>query len=1082
MRYKFCLLLFTTIVSFSFGSENLVVDAHGDYCIGLKQARMKAESVAQKEFGICALGEPFEYSDPFGSRVAYMFPVKLNSQTYYPPQDNWQEKNLPQGRPRRKIVGTRHAVSLPGVLRGLSGEDWKDGYGRILISAKSYLTPVLEICAAAPHELSRVDKLREIIGREQGLSEPVLDRIYYMPFGLRLFRFTDNDRSFLIDPFTLDVISAEEFDEFVEMLRNPENAIDERKSPEQFVNRWSLIPDETMDDYLIPGYEYVPYYDWEYGCSATAGAMLFGYYENFCGIGRLVTKFFAHNDHKYAEINYHVADLQQHVAGCMGTDTVYIPPYDNYYGGTSWGAIERGFLRIAEEMEIDFSVTSYPTASYTDLTSYLSMGYPTLISLCWERPTRAACHSMLAVGYGSGEQLFLHNTWDNLLDERWSWNHCTIVGYDSYTETNYTFGELFHRCVDMAFPTSVIETHDLTLLSPCHGSGLDVEPYAGDPGYMPEYSHGDEMSITWFGADTLLPLIIQLSTDDGVTFEELGFVPFPDSIGEYIWSIPADFLVNTGRIRILQFDDGFPVSADGSFRSFSIGPMDGCFLPDAYENGDTKETASWIGSQTFYTTCTFHRDDDVDWFGFFGAPHQSFNFSIGSLASPVVTLMRDNLDTIYHEDGCGDVVNFDWTPDAPDIYYLAFHRSDSTPDEGCYLINISYEINDSISCFAPDDYENDDISIYATTLELSDNMQMQRHTIYPVDEYDYYRIYLEAGENFWISTSTSEDVQLQATLYNSFFEYENFSTSAYGYNFLLQHSAIETDTYYLEVYCDTSPPVTRQLCYDIYYRRDLRRFELQVPSLDTAVVGRFYSFMPYFRYETEEFPYEFYNYPDWMTVDDTIINGIPPIGDTTYHFSIRLDYGVGFEAYTESATVALYVWDCPDLADEFIDTVAWGEFYVLHPELPNAHLLLLESSWLTCDDSIYGIVPDSLAIFYFYLISYTPLCSDTQIVTLYGYDSGISESKIPKSFSLDSPQPNPTNATVKISYSLPSAGTVTMSIIDVSGRLMIGKVFHASHAGYFTKTLNLSEFTSGIYMLKLSFNGEDRYRKLTLVK
>ena len=74
---------------------------------------------------------------------------------------------------------------------------------------------------------------------------------------------------------------------------------------------------------------------------------------------------------------------------------------------------------------------------------------------------------------------------------------------------------------------------------------------------------------------------------------------------------------------------------------------------------------------------------------------------------------------------------------------------------------------------------------------------------------------------------------------------------------------------------------------------------------------------------------------------------------------------------------------------------------------------------------------------------------------------------IPEDLILYRAYPNPFNPTTTISYQLPSASLVNLSVYDISGRLVIELVNAWRDVGHYEITFDASDLTSGIYIYRL---------------
>ena len=104
------------------------------------------------------------------------------------------------------------------------------------------------------------------------------------------------------------------------------------------------------------------------------------------------------------------------------------------------------------------------------------------------------------------------------------------------------------------------------------------------------------------------------------------------------------------------------------------------------------------------------------------------------------------------------------------------------------------------------------------------------------------------------------------------------------------------------------------------------------------------------------------------------------------------------------------------------------------------------------------------------------------------YTSGIayeytdfSTENIPNNFNLNA-YPNPFNPVTNISFNLPEAQSVKISVYNVMGQkeMDIRDSYHA--AGHHTYSINGSDLSSGIYFIRLQTENKVRVRKITLLK
>ncbi len=91
-------------------------------------------------------------------------------------------------------------------------------------------------------------------------------------------------------------------------------------------------------------------------------------------------------------------------------------------------------------------------------------------------------------------------------------------------------------------------------------------------------------------------------------------------------------------------------------------------------------------------------------------------------------------------------------------------------------------------------------------------------------------------------------------------------------------------------------------------------------------------------------------------------------------------------------------------------------------------------------------------------------------------------SALPSEYYLAEPYPNPFNAATCLTFGLPEAGWVKLSIFDLNGRL-VDSIFNSELSiGVHTVHWSASNQPSGLYLAQLECNGYAVMRKLTLVK
>lgn len=72
--------------------------------------------------------------------------------------------------------------------------------------------------------------------------------------------------------------------------------------------------------------------------------------------------------------------------------------------------------------------------------------------------------------------------------------------------------------------------------------------------------------------------------------------------------------------------------------------------------------------------------------------------------------------------------------------------------------------------------------------------------------------------------------------------------------------------------------------------------------------------------------------------------------------------------------------------------------------------------------------------------------------------------------------------TAKITYTLPNDGNVRLEFIDTQGRLAQTFINEYKQAGFHSLMFSISDYPIGLYFLKMSFNGRELLKKITVLK
>jgi hypothetical protein len=89
---------------------------------------------------------------------------------------------------------------------------------------------------------------------------------------------------------------------------------------------------------------------------------------------------------------------------------------------------------------------------------------------------------------------------------------------------------------------------------------------------------------------------------------------------------------------------------------------------------------------------------------------------------------------------------------------------------------------------------------------------------------------------------------------------------------------------------------------------------------------------------------------------------------------------------------------------------------------------------------------------------------------------------IPNGYNLAQNYPNPFNPTTKISFSIPKAGNVKLSVFDMLGREVKILVNEFKNAGNYEVNFNALNLASGVYLYRIESGDFKDVKKMTLLK
>ncbi|MBN1425660.1 DUF3160 domain-containing protein [Candidatus Fermentibacteria bacterium] len=111
---------------------------------------------------------------------------------------------------------------------------------------------------------------------------------------------------------------------------------------------------------------------------------------------------------------------------------------------------------------------------------------------------------------------------------------------------------------------------------------------------------------------------------------------------------------------------------------------------------------------------------------------------------------------------------------------------------------------------------------------------------------------------------------------------------------------------------------------------------------------------------------------------------------------------------------------------------------------------------------------------------------DWRTILPVGPASGSGPSPDPTEFTLSGVAPNPTAGKVSVSFTIPEAGPVRLSVFDLSGReravLAHGRLAAGSHRLEWNTVRGASLLPQGVYVLRLCWNGQEQTQRVVLMR
>ena len=487
--------------------------------VPIDKATEIADRNAASLWGDVDPGEPIIYYSIDENVVAYRFNYAINTQFL-------DKQTLINECDQGKLNGNREA-------------QWGDGnYGNILMSARTDMPVNLEYGLGISSEYAYGTYMQEQAEEHLG-NNYSLKRIYYINGVNVWYHYTNGSKDIYIKPHSPAKVgneqefrsAADEFEFFCE-TGNFETQWDDYLYRQRTISR-------TVSE--IPYHdECCPFYDWSYGCTPTAAAMLLAYWDHrsmysTSNYSKFVDYHFERTDPLSGgscSIDSHCPNVMPELATAMNTDLLT--------GGTYRSDIAPGYNIVATNNGYSFSC-SYNSGQTTDwyfnkVVSEINADRPLHISI--------SGHSITGVGYND---------------------------VDETVSTHYT-----HQPWLVNITKSQLQATYPIIPGGAFGLGVEIEKPDGDQNYYGTGSGetlyaGDVYEITWdYDASAGSYVKLYYNTTHG-TGSWTSITSNTPNDGVYDWVIPSGINSTACRIMMYVYSSGSVFwGADGSYGDFQI--------------------------------------------------------------------------------------------------------------------------------------------------------------------------------------------------------------------------------------------------------------------------------------------------------------------------------------------------------------------------------------------------------------------------------------------------------------------------------------------------------------------------------
>lgn len=420
--------------------------------IPLATVKKIASEEAARLWGHTTLGVIIPLCDVRGNILAYEMVFALNISTF--PEDDAIFSDIRLSKEQLEISGNFSRGKPDSAMEKTIKERWGiNSFATIVIGARYDVDIILEYHTGLPPYFTRLEEARAKASKELGVNQPVLRRIYAIGYLDKWFQFEGNQRSVLVNVYSLKTNNPQLINELANRERSDlrqNDASEIRKTWNYFTTPTSTNDKKGISSLTgtttrsIPG---VPFYYWFRGCTPTSTAMIFGYWDAH-GFSRLL------NSTPNALIN--------ELADAMGTDSE---------GSTIYIANPMAILSIANNSRLyNFSSgwtipgfyfeNGTANSHWGDIQTEINAGRPVIwnvhdYTVPENQPNagRAVNHSVVAVGYKkvtSSEWYWPFDRWYcyALVHTTWDYQeHYWMVLKRSNITSGFYYDESYDDCI-----------------------------------------------------------------------------------------------------------------------------------------------------------------------------------------------------------------------------------------------------------------------------------------------------------------------------------------------------------------------------------------------------------------------------------------------------------------------------------------------------------------------------------------------------------------------------------------------------------------------------------------------------------